>query len=166
MNKPFADRVAELETLSPGSVDYFDLMPRVPAPEAIAAATLGIKLFSDASAEEREELRGTLTWLLFSPLTREEQPNPVHDELKAFASGKINPEVEAAGSGSLPFRYECWHELAQVLVAGGAKYCPDTSAQLESLFCALTAQQGASKLNISQIQAHVNPRATWHMAEC
>jgi len=46
-----------------------------------------------------------------------------------------------------------------VLVAGGAKYCPTTSAQLESLFTGLTRQQGASKLHISQQQIGFEARS-------
>ena len=45
-----------------------------------------------------------------------------------------------------------------MLVAGGAKYCPSTSAQLESLFTGLTRQQGASKNNISQPQVSFEAR--------
>ena len=45
-----------------------------------------------------------------------------------------------------------------MLVAGGAKYCPSTSAQLESLFSGLTRQQGASKNNISQAQISFEAR--------
>ena len=46
----------------------------------------------------------------------------------------------------------------QVLVAGGAKGCPTTSAQLEGLFNSLTRQQGASKIHISQPQMSYEAR--------
>ena len=53
--KEFSTLVEETTTL-----DYFDALPRVPAPEALEAAKLGMKLFSEASEAERIELPGTL----------------------------------------------------------------------------------------------------------
>lgn len=132
--------------------DYFEAMPRVPAAEAIKSAKLGLKLFEEADEVERIELPGTLTWLLFSPTTRDGATNPVYAEVQAFAAAEVN-----ALSGE-PFPYSCWHSLAQVLVAGGAKYAPSTSAQLESMFTGLTRQQGASKHHISQIQISFESR--------
>ena len=89
---------------------------------------------------------GTLTWQLFSPTTRDGKPNPVFNDVKAFAAADINPFTGMA------YPYRCWPKLTTVLVASGAKYCPSTSAQLESLVNGLTRQQGASKNNISQPQ--------------
>lgn len=74
-------------------VTYWDLLPRVPAPEALAAAKLGMVLFETASEEERAELPGTLPWLLFSPTTRDGSPNSVFSEMQAFASGERNPQT-------------------------------------------------------------------------
>ena len=56
--------------------------------------------------------------------------------------------VDLPESTGLSYPYRCWPGLAKVLVAGGAKYCPSTSAQLESLFTGLTRQQGASRTAI------------------
>ena len=54
------------------NVSYFDLLPRVPAKSALAAAKLRVcSALRQASPEERSELPGTLTWLLFSPTTRD-----------------------------------------------------------------------------------------------
>jgi hypothetical protein len=133
-------------------LDYFEAMPRVPAPEAIAAAKLGLKLFEEAEEADRIELPGTLTWLLFSPTQREGAVNPVYAEVKAFAAAEVNPLTGEA------YPYRCWHSLSQVLVAGGGKYAPATSAQLESMFTGLTRQQGASKHHISQIQISFESR--------
>jgi len=129
-----------------GDLEGAELVPRVPAASALTAARRGIELFAQASDAERRELPGTLTWLLFSPTTRDGVPNPVFDQTRAFALGEINPLTGWA------YPYRCWHDLAEVLVAGGAKYCPSTSAQIESLFTGLTRQQGASKVHISQPQ--------------
>jgi len=133
-------RAAEL------NLKFEELQQRIPAPQALAAATLGMRLFAEATEEVRSALPGTLSWLLFSPKTRDGAVNPVYIEVQAFASASINPVT------GLAFPYRCWHELTQVIVAGGAKYCPSTSAQLESEFNGLTRQQGASKLHISQPQ--------------
>jgi hypothetical protein len=111
-----------------------------------------MRLFVAASQEERDELPGTLAWLLFSPKTRDGAANPIFDEVKAFAAGEHNPATHCA------YPYRCWPGLTKVLVAGGAKYCPSTSAQLESLFNGLTRQQGASKNNISQAQISFEAR--------
>ena len=148
LSKEMCDRLASDEL----QLDYADGMPRIPAPEAIEAAQLGLRLFEEASESEQIELPGTLTWLLFSPLTREGEVNPIHAETQAFAAAECNPHTCA------PYPYRCWHELAQVLVAGGAKYAPSTSAQLESMFTGLTRQQGASKHHISQIQISFEAR--------
>lgn len=134
------------------NLEDVDALPRYPAPEAIKAAKLGLQLFGEASESERFELPGTLTWLLFSPKTRDGADNPVYAETKAFAAGEINPLTKQ------PYPYRCWPELARVLVAGGAKYAPSTSAQLESMFTGLTRQQGASKHHISQIQISFESR--------
>jgi DNA polymerase III epsilon subunit-like protein len=128
------------------NLSYFDLLPRVPAKAALAAATEGLRRFEAASPEERSELPGTLAWLLFSPTTRDGVANPVFDDVTAFADADVNPYTGHA------FPYRCWPEMTKVLVPGGAKLCPSTSAQLESLFNGLTRQQGASKNNISQPQ--------------
>jgi len=133
-------------------VTYFDLMPRVPAPEALEAAELGMRGFAALSEEDRKELPGTLAWLLFSPQTRDGAANPIFNNVTAFAAGELNPHTKQ------PFPYRCWPELTKVLVAGGAKYCPTTSAQLESLFTGLTRQQGASKNNITQPQISYEAR--------
>ena len=133
-------------------VTYFDLMPRVPAPEALEAAELGMRGFAALSEEDRRELPGTLAWLLFSPQTRDGAANPIFENVTAFAAGELNPHTKQ------PFPYRCWPELTKVLVAGGAKYCPTTSAQLESLFTGLTRQQGASKNNITQPQISYEAR--------
>ena len=127
-------------------LSYFDLLPCVPAKGALAAAAEGLRRFAAASAEERNELPGTLPWLLFSSKTRDEKDNAVFNDVKAFAAADVNPFTGHA------YPYRCWPELTKVLVAGGAKFCPSTSAQLESLFNGLTRQQGASKNNISQVQ--------------
>ena len=119
---------------------------------ALAAANEGLRRFEEASPEERSELPGTLTWLLFSPTTRDDAPNPIFDDVKAFAAGEINPFT------GVPYPYRCWPKLTKVLVAEGAKFCPSTSAQLESLFNGLTRQQGASKNNISQPQISFEAR--------
>ena len=132
--------------------DYVDMLPRVPASEAINAARLGLQRFEEASEADRIELPGTLTWLVFSPTTRTGDANPVYAQTKSFAQAEINPLT------GQPYPYRCWHELAQVLVAGGAKYTPSTSAQLESMFTGLTRQQGASKHHISQIQISYESR--------
>jgi hypothetical protein len=128
------------------------LLPRAPAPEALAAAKLGIERFEKASKDERDELPGTLPWLLFSPTARDGSTNPVFKEVQAFAAGDVNPQTGRA------YPYRCWYELTQVLVPGGAKYPPTTSAQLEGLFNALTRQQGASKVHISQPQVSFEAR--------
>ena len=100
------------------------------------------------------QLSGTLPWLLFSPVTRDGAANPVYEQVKAFAAGESNPLTSTSYFQALEvaYPYRCWPELAKVLVAGGAAYCPSTSAQLESLFNGLTRQQGASKNHISQAQ--------------
>ena len=108
--------------------------------------------FAALSEEDRKELPGTLAWLLFSPQTRDGAANPIFDNVTAFAAGELNPHTKQ------PFPYRCWPELTRVLVAGGAKYCPTTSAQLESLFTGLTRQQGASKNNITQPQISYEAR--------
>ena len=134
-------------------VTYWDMQPRIPAPRALEAAKLGMQLFEKASPEERSELPGTLAWLLFSPTKRGgSDANAVYDQLSAFSKGLANPAT------GMPFAYRSWPLLAQVLVDGGAKYCPDTSAQLESLFTGITRQQGASKLHISQQQMSFEAR--------
>ena len=135
------------------NIDYFDLLPRVPAAEALACAKQGIELFEAASADEREELPGTLAWLLFSPTTRDGADNPIFACVKAFAAGEENLHTRRA------FPYRCWVELTQTLVAGGAKYCPSTSAMVEGFFNALTRQQGASKNNITQPQISYEARS-------
>jgi DNA polymerase III epsilon subunit-like protein len=146
------------ELISPeAGVSYSDLMPRVPSPAALAAAKCGMELFEGLTPEERIELPGTLPWLLFSPKKREGATsdgatNEVYAEVCAFAKGECNPVTGEA------YPYRCWHELAQVLVAGGAKGCPTTSAQLEGLFNSLTRQQGASKIHISQPQMSFEAR--------
>ena len=139
---PLTEQASELAVKL--GVGYDDLLPRVPAAEALAAAAQGVQLFAAASEDERADLPGTLAWLLFSPKTREGAENPVFAEVKAFAAGDMNPHTRRA------FPYRCWPGLTRTLVAGGAKYCPSTSAQLESLFTGLTRQQGAAKNNISQ----------------
>ena len=98
------------------------------------------------------ELPGTLQWLLFSPTKRDGTPNPVFAEVEAFAAGSLNPVTRR------PYPYRCWPGLTRVLVAGGAKFCPTTSAQIESLFSGLTRQQGSSKLHISQQQISFEAR--------
>ena len=133
-------------------VGYSDLLPRVPSPAALAAAQRGVELFEDLTQDERMELPGTLPWLLFSPKTRDGATNEVYAEVCAFAKGELNPVTGEA------YPYRCWHELAQVLVAGGAKGCPTTSAQLEGLFNSLTRQQGASKIHVSQPQMSYEAR--------
>jgi DNA polymerase III epsilon subunit-like protein len=141
------------ELISPeAGVGYSDLLPRVPSPAAIAAAKCGIELFEGLTPDERTELPGTLPWLLFSATTREGLSNEVYPEVCAFAKGELNPVTGEA------YPYRCWHELAQVFVAGGAKGCPTTSAQLEGLFNSLTRQQGASKIHISQPQMSFEAR--------
>ena len=149
---PLPQAACELAERGELGVRYFDLLPRVPAPEALSAAVEGMRLFAAASQEERDELPGTLAWLLFSPKTRDGAANPIFDEVKAFAAGEHNPATHCA------YPYRCWPGLTKVLVAGGAKYCPSTSAQLESLFNGLTRQQGASKNNISQAQISFEAR--------
>ena len=98
------------------------------------------------------ELPGTLPWLLFSQTTRDGGSNPIFAQVEAFAAGELNPVTHR------PYPYRCWHGLTRVLVAGGAKYCPTTSAQIESLFNGLTRQQGSSKLHISQQQISFEAR--------
>lgn len=149
---PLPEAASELAESGMLGVKYFDLMPRVPAPQALSAAVEGMRLFAEASQEERDELPGTLAWLLFSPKTRDGAANPIFDDVKAFAAGERNPATQ------FPYPYRCWVGLTKVLVAGGAKYCPSTSAQLESLFSGLTRQQGASKNNISQAQISFEAR--------
>jgi hypothetical protein len=133
-------------------ISYFDLLPRVPAKGALAAAAEGLQRFKAMSSEERDELPGTLPWLLFSPTTRSGAANPVFKDVEAFAAADVNPFTRHA------YPYRCWPELTKVLVAGGGKYCPTTSSQLESLFNGLTRQQGASKNNISQAQVSFEAR--------
>jgi len=149
---PLPQAACELAESGKLGVGYFDLLPRVPAPEALSAAVEGMRLFAAASQEERDELPGTLAWLLFSPKTRDGAANPIFDDVKVFAAGEANPATHCA------YPYRCWPGLTKVLVAGGAKYCPSTSAQLESLFNGLTRQQGASKNNISQAQISFEAR--------
>mmetsp|Transcript_18138 Transcript_18138/g.52929 ORF Transcript_18138/g.52929 Transcript_18138/m.52929 type:complete len:262 (+) Transcript_18138:122-907(+) len=91
-------------------------MPRVPAASALAAATRGLELFRDLTDSEWCETKGTLVWLLFSPTTRDGADNSVYDETRAFAAGELNPNTGFA------YPYRCWYELAEVVVAGGAKY--------------------------------------------
>ena len=139
-------------------LSYFDLLPRVPSPKALAAAAEGLRRFREASPQMRDELPGTLPWLLFSPTTRDNKPNPVFKDVEAFAAADVNPHLPSAAVAGHAYPYRCWPELTKVLVAGGAKYCPSTSAQLESLFNGLTRQQGASKNNISQAQVSFEAR--------
>ena len=129
-----------------------DAMPRVPAAAALEAAKAGIRQFAALSEDEQHELPGSLPWLLFSPTTRDGEANPVFDQVQAFAAGSVNP---ATGR---PCPYRCWPGLTRVLVAGGAKYTPTTSAQCESYFNGLTRQQGASKLHMSQQQISFEAR--------
>ena len=124
----------------------------MPSPQALEAAQRGIELFDSLTPGERTELPGTLPWLLFSPKTRGGDTNEVYAEVCAFAKGECNLITGEA------YPYRCWHELAQVLVAGGAKGCPTTSAQLEGLFNSLTRQQGASKIHVSQPQMSFEAR--------
>jgi hypothetical protein len=142
----------DVDELTLTDISYYDLLPRVPAKGALAAATEALQRFEAMGPEERNELPGTLPWLLFSPVTRDGVANPVFDNVKAFAAADINPFTGCA------YPYCCWSELTKVLVAGGAKFCPSTSAQLESLFNGLTRQQGASKNNISQPQISFEAR--------
>ena len=146
-SKAFSERVEQSDLAAR------KLVPCAPAPEAIKAAQIGLDWFAGLDEVEQIELSGTLTWRLFSPKTREGSENPVYFATKAFAAAEINSVT------GQPFPYRCWHELAQVLIAGGAKYCPVTSAQLESMFTGLTRQQGASKLHISQIQISYESRS-------
>ena len=139
-------------------LSYFDLLPCVPSPRALASATEGLRRFAEASPEERDELSGTLPWLLFSPTMRKGEPNPVFKDVQAFAAADVNPHLPSAADRGHTYPYRCWPELTKVLVAGGAKYCPSTSAQLESLFNGLTRQQGASKNHISQAQISFEAR--------
>jgi DNA polymerase III epsilon subunit-like protein len=148
---PLPKEACELISQEAG-VGYSDLLPRVPSAQALAAAQRGLQLFDEMTPDERCELPGTLSWLLFSSKTRNGATNEVYAELCAFAKGELNPVTGEA------YPYRCWHELAQVLVAGGAKGCPTTSAQLEGLFNSLTRQQGASKVNISQPQMSYEAR--------
>ena len=131
-----------------------DAMPRRPAPAALEAATAGISRFAALGEEERMELSGTLPWLLFSPTIRGSNgtPNPIFTQVKEFAAGEHNPATGHC------YPYRCWHGLSRTLVAGGAKYCPTTSAQCESIFTGLTRQQGASKLHMSQQQISFEAR--------
>ena len=140
---PLTQSACDLAESGELSVGYFDLLPRVPAPEAITAACEGLRQFKAASLEDCEELPGTLAWLLFSPLTRDGAANPIFEDVQAFAAGDVNMFTNCA------YPYRCWPELTKVLVAGGAKYCPSTSAQLESLFNGLTRQQGAHQRTTS-----------------
>jgi DNA polymerase-3 subunit epsilon len=129
-----------------------DAMPRMPTAAALEGAKAGMKQFALLSEDERMELPGTLPWLLFSPTTRAGATNPIFAQVEAFAAGSLNPAT------SRPYPYRCWHGLTRVLVAGGAKYCPTTSAQIESLFNGLTRQQGNSKVHISQPQISFEAR--------
>jgi DNA polymerase III epsilon subunit-like protein len=137
---------------------YFDLLPRVPSPKALAAAAEGLRRFEEASPAERDELPGALPWLLFSPTTRDGKDNPIFKDVQAFAAADVNPHLPLCAATGHAYPYRCWPELTKVLVAGGAKLCPSTSAQLESLFNGLTRQQGASKNNISQAQISFEAR--------
>ena len=149
---PLPKEACELISAEAG-VGYSDLLPRVPSPAALVAAKRGRELFEGLTQDERLELPGTLPWLLFSPKARDGvTPNEVYAEVVAFAEGELNPITGEA------YPYRCWHELAQVLVAGGAKGCPTTSAQLEGLFNSLTRQQGASKIHVSQPQMSYEAR--------
>ena len=143
---------ASLERLAEWGADLADVMPRVPTPAALEAARAGIRQFAALSDNERAELPGSLPWLLFSPTTRDSAPNPIFAQVEEFAVGSLNPATNR------PYPYRCWHGLTCVLVAGGAKYCPTTSAQCESLFTGLTRQQGSSKLHISQQQISFEAR--------
>ena len=147
---PLTERVAMLA--SEHNLEYLDAMPRIPAQRALAAAVDGIRLFEAASEEERADLPGTLAWRLFSPKTRDGATNTTFACLQSFATGTLNSRSGQA------FPYRCWPELAQVLVAGGAKNCPTTSAQVEGFFNALTRQQGASKTHCSQPQISYEAR--------
>jgi hypothetical protein len=137
---------ASCERLEEWGAPLADAMPRTPTPAALEAAREGIARFAALGEEQRHELSGSLPWLLFSPTTREGATNPIFAQVEAFAAGSLNPATGRA------YPYRCWHGLTQVLVAGGAKHCPTTSAQCESLFTGLTRQQGASKLHMSQQQ--------------
>ena len=129
-----------------------DAMPRMPTAAALKAAKDGIEQFAALSEGERQELPGTLPWLLFSPTTRDGATNLVFSQVEEFATGSLNPVTNR------PYPYRCWPGLTRVMVAGGAKYTPTTSAQIESLFTGLTRQQGASKLHISQQQISFEAR--------
>ena len=143
---------AEHKCLEEWGASVDDAMPRVPTVAALEAAKAGISQFAALSEEEKRELPGSLPWLLFSPTTRDGATNPIFAQVEEFAVGSINPETE------FPCPYRCWAGLTRVLVAGGAKYCPTTSAQIESLFNGLTRQQGASKLHMSQQQISFEAR--------
>lgn len=149
---PLTEVVCQLAAKN--NLEYWAMLPRMPSPAAIRAAKLGMSLFQEATVEERDELPGTLAWLLFSPKTRDgTSDNTVFHQLVQFAAAEVNPVTRQA------YPYRCWYDLTQVLVAGGAKYCPTTSAQLESLFTGLTRQQGASKVHISQQQVSFESRS-------
>lgn len=84
-------------------------------------------------------------------------PNPVYHQTCVFAAGDINPLTGFA------YPYRCWHELAYVLVAGGAKYCPTTSAQIESVFTGLTRHR-VTKLQHAALQELTNAQVSrWRL---
>lgn len=133
-------------------VSVRDILPRVPAQEALEAARDGLAQFEALSLTERLELKGSLPWRLFSPTMRNGRTNLIFEQTRAFAAGSLNPLT------GQPYPFRCWNGLNKVLIAGGAKYCPSDSAQCESLFTALPRQQGASKLHISQGQISFEAR--------
>ena len=79
-----------------GLLQIADAMPRTPTPAALAAACEGISQFAALSEEERQELPGSLPWLLFSPTTRAGTTNPVFAQVEAFAPGSLNPATGRA----------------------------------------------------------------------
>jgi hypothetical protein len=133
--------------------EYLLLAQAYPSEAAIAAAKRGLEEFEKMLPFARDELTGSLPWLCFSEKLRDGRPNDVYAEAKAFARGEINP---VTGN---PLPYRCFPKLMQTLVAGGAKYAPVNSAQLESLFTALPRQQGASKHNMTQEQMSYEARS-------
>jgi len=139
-----AVRAAEAGELSCWSESGFFIT--FPHEEALAAAQSGLQLFDALMPDQRDALQGELPRKLFSPVTRDGQPNPTHAETVAFAgggAGLLNPLTHRATP------YRAFPRLTAALIRGGAKDRPSNSGILESLFNALPRIAGASKHNIS-----------------
>ena len=67
-----------------------------PAPEALLAASSGLKQFETMRKVELEELKGDLAWLLFAKEDRLGEKNPTHAATVAFAAGNATPTPSPA----------------------------------------------------------------------